>query len=76
MLAFPICVAVMASKRCSMKLVSTGDFLRDPTDTLLFLYEFEARAKLSDPKLEVVLEAILEMDPVEIKTLETVAGKE
>ncbi|XP_048883852.1 testis-expressed protein 11 isoform X1 [Brienomyrus brachyistius] len=55
-------------------LKATGDFLRDPTDTLLFLYEFEARAKLSDPKLEAVLEAILEMDPVEIKTLETVAA--
>ncbi len=46
----------------------------DPTDTLLLLYEFEARAKLNDPKVETVLESVLELENVEIKVLETIAG--
>lgn len=47
----------------------------DPTDTLLLLlYEFEARAKLNDPKVETVLESVLELQNVETKVLETVAG--
>lgn len=52
-----------------------GDYTKDPTDTILLLYEFEARAKLNDPKLETVLESILELDNVDTKILETVAGK-
>lgn len=47
----------------------------DPTDTLLLLYEFEARAKLNDPKVETVLESVLELENVETKVLETIAGK-
>lgn len=46
----------------------------DPTDTLLLLYEFEARAKLNDPKVETVLESVLELENVETKVLETIAG--
>ncbi|KAK6480306.1 testis-expressed protein 11-like [Huso huso] len=51
-----------------------GDFSKDPTDTLLLLYEFEARAKLNDPKLETVLESVLELQQIETKTLETIAS--
>lgn len=43
---------------------------------MLLLYEFEARAKLNDPKVETVLESVLELDNVEIKVLETMAGEE
>lgn len=46
----------------------------DPTDTLLLLYEFEARAKLNDPKVETVLESVLELEHIETKVLETIAG--
>ncbi|XP_061092587.1 testis-expressed protein 11 [Conger conger] len=55
-------------------LKASGDVSKDQTETLLLLYEFEARAKLSDPKLESVLEAVLELETVEPKTLETIAG--
>lgn len=55
--------------------VLTGNFPIDPTDTLLLLYEFEARAKLNDPKVETVLESVLELENVEVKVLETIAGK-
>lgn len=51
-----------------------GNFSTDPTDTLLLLYEFEARAKLNDPKVETVLESVLELQNVETKVLETIAG--
>ncbi|KAF3838575.1 hypothetical protein F7725_010343 [Dissostichus mawsoni] len=47
---------------------------QDPTDTLLLLYEFEARAKLNDPKVETVLESVLELEHVETKVLETIAA--
>lgn len=53
----------------------TGNFPKDPTDTLLLLYEFEARAKLNDPKVETVLESVLELENIETKVLETIAGK-
>lgn len=56
------------------KLVLPGNFPMDPTDTLLLLYEFEARAKLNDPKVETVLESVLELENVETKVLETIAG--
>ncbi|XP_034638479.1 testis-expressed protein 11 [Trachemys scripta elegans] len=52
----------------------TGDFSKDPTDTLLLLYEFEARAKLNDPELETLLELVWELPQIETKTLETIAS--
>ncbi|KAM4621900.1 testis-expressed protein 11 [Polymixia lowei] len=55
-------------------LKASGNFSRDPTDTLLLLYEFEARAKLNDPKVETVLESLLELENVETKVLETIAA--
>ncbi|XP_036404932.1 testis-expressed protein 11 [Megalops cyprinoides] len=55
-------------------LKASGDLSKDQTETLLLLYEFEARAKLNDPKLEAVLESVLELDNIETKTLETIAG--
>ncbi|KAL6117423.1 tex11 [Pungitius sinensis] len=55
-------------------LKASGSSPMDPTDTLLLLYEFEARAKLNDPKVETVLESVLELDNVETKVLETIAA--
>ncbi|XP_029517856.1 testis-expressed protein 11 isoform X2 [Oncorhynchus nerka] len=55
-------------------LKASGDNSKDPTNILLLLYEFEARAKLNDPKVETVLESVLELDNVEIKVLETIAA--
>ncbi|KAI9514661.1 hypothetical protein NQZ68_031548 [Dissostichus eleginoides] len=55
-------------------LKASGSFPKDPTDTLLLLYEFEARAKLNDPKVETVLESVLELEHVETKVLETIAA--
>uniref|UniRef100_A0A673Z5C2 Protein ZIP4 homolog n=1 Tax=Salmo trutta TaxID=8032 RepID=A0A673Z5C2_SALTR len=55
-------------------LKASGDNSKDPTNVLLLLYEFEARAKLNDPKVETVLESVLELDNVEIKVLETMAA--
>ncbi|XP_052365383.1 testis-expressed protein 11 isoform X2 [Oncorhynchus keta] len=55
-------------------LKASGDNSKDPTNILLLLYEFEARAKLNDPKVETVLESVLELDNVEIKVLETMAA--
>ncbi|XP_075902690.1 testis-expressed protein 11 [Nelusetta ayraudi] len=55
-------------------LKATGQFPTDPTDTLLLLYEFEARAKLNDPQVETVLESVLELENVDTKVLETMAG--
>ncbi|XP_069468535.1 testis-expressed protein 11 [Ambystoma mexicanum] len=55
-------------------LKSLGDFSKDPTDTLLLLYEFEVRAKLNDPKLEAMLDAVWELPQLETKTLETIAS--
>ncbi|KAI3351644.1 hypothetical protein L3Q82_020470 [Scortum barcoo] len=55
-------------------LKASGNFPKDPTDTLLLLYEFEARAKLNDPKVETVLESVLELEHIETKVLETIAG--
>ncbi|KAJ0049869.1 hypothetical protein NL108_005144, partial [Boleophthalmus pectinirostris] len=55
-------------------LKTSGSFPMDPTDTLLLLYEFEARAKLNDPKIETVLESVLELENIEAKVLETVAA--
>ncbi|XP_042348716.1 testis-expressed protein 11 [Plectropomus leopardus] len=55
-------------------LKASGSFPVDPTDTLLLLYEFEARAKLNDPKVETVLESVLELENVETKVLDTIAA--
>ncbi|XP_056238107.1 testis-expressed protein 11 isoform X4 [Seriola aureovittata] len=55
-------------------LKASGSFPLDPTDTLLLLYEFEARAKLNDPKVETVLESVLELENIETKVLEIIAA--
>ncbi|CAM5166819.1 unnamed protein product [Natator depressus] len=52
----------------------TGDFSKDPTDTLLLVYEFEARAKLNDPELDSLLELVWELPQIETKILETIAS--
>ncbi|XP_056327837.1 testis-expressed protein 11 [Danio aesculapii] len=52
---------------------TSGISSQDKTDSLLLLYEFEARAKLNDPKLETVLESVLELDNIETKLLEVIA---
>ncbi|NWH79539.1 TEX11 protein, partial [Piaya cayana] len=52
----------------------TGDFAKDPTDTLLLLYEFEARSKLNDPTLSSLMESVWEQPQIEVKTLEIIAS--
>ncbi|XP_029853219.1 testis-expressed protein 11 isoform X3 [Aquila chrysaetos chrysaetos] len=52
----------------------TGDFAKDPTDTLLLLYEFEARSKLNDPTLHNLMESVWEQPQTEVKTLEIIAS--
>ncbi|XP_027758708.1 testis-expressed protein 11 isoform X1 [Empidonax traillii] len=52
----------------------TGDFAKDPTDTLLLLYEFEARSKLNDPSLHNFMESVWEQPQIETKTLEIIAS--
>lgn len=54
---------------------SIGDFPKDPTDTILLLYEFEASAKLNSPAVPSLLDEVVALPQVEIKTLETIAGK-
>ncbi|XP_043561238.1 testis-expressed protein 11 [Chiloscyllium plagiosum] len=58
----------------TLKTTVGGDVSKDPTETLLLLYEFEARAKLNDPKIEDVLERMLQLQKIEPKTLETLAS--
>ncbi|XP_053285102.1 testis-expressed protein 11 [Pleuronectes platessa] len=55
-------------------LKASGSFSADPTDTLLLQFEFEARAKLNDPKVDTVLESVLELEHVETKLLENIAA--
>ncbi|XP_063169796.1 testis-expressed protein 11 [Candoia aspera] len=55
-------------------LKQTGDFPKDPTDTVLLLYEFEASAKLNSPAVSSLLDQVLALPQVEIKTLETIAA--
>ncbi|KAL8180747.1 UNVERIFIED_CONTAM: hypothetical protein K2H54_032471 [Gekko kuhli] len=50
------------------------DFPKDRTDTLLLLYEFEARAKLNDLSVGSLLDKVWELPEVDIKTLETIAS--
>ncbi|XP_066496151.1 testis-expressed protein 11 [Tiliqua scincoides] len=53
---------------------TVGDFPKDPTHTLLLLYEFEARAKLNDPSVGGLLDQVWELPEVEIKTLEAIGA--
>ncbi|XP_076594984.1 testis-expressed protein 11 [Chaetodon auriga] len=55
-------------------LKASGNSPTDPTDTVLLLYEFEARAKMNDPKVETVLESVLELENVDTKVIETIAA--
>ncbi|KAJ7395537.1 testis-expressed sequence 11 protein [Pitangus sulphuratus] len=54
--------------------LNLGDFAKDPTDTLLLLYEFEARSKLNDPSLHNFMESVWEQPQIETKTLEIIAS--
>nr|XP_013802121.1 PREDICTED: testis-expressed sequence 11 protein [Apteryx mantelli mantelli] len=65
---------LQACKEVWTVLKLTGDFTKDPTDTLLLLYEFEARAKLNDPTLNNLMESVWEQPQIEIKTLEIIAS--
>lgn len=55
--------------------LSKGDFPKDPTDTILLLYDFEAKAKLNDPAVTSLLDEVWDLPQVDIKTLETMACK-
>ncbi|NXL45666.1 TEX11 protein, partial [Podilymbus podiceps] len=65
---------VQACKEIWKVLKLTGDFAKDPTDTLLLLYEFEARSKLNDPTLHNLMESVWEQPQIEVKTLEIIAS--
>ena len=47
---------------------------KDPTPSLLALYEFEAKLVLGHPELRALLEQVVQMPSVEAKTLETMAA--
>ncbi|KAG8554006.1 hypothetical protein GDO81_003627 [Engystomops pustulosus] len=55
-------------------LQSTGAFNTDPTETILLLYEFEAKAKLNDPGLGNVLDSLWNLPNLDTKTLESIAS--
>ncbi|NWI46662.1 TEX11 protein, partial [Picathartes gymnocephalus] len=65
---------LQACKEIWKVLKLTGDFAKDPTDSLLLLYEFEARSKLNDPTLHNLMESVWEQPQIEIKTLEIIAS--
>ncbi|XP_032847719.2 testis-expressed protein 11 isoform X2 [Tyto alba] len=65
---------VQACKEIWKVLKLTGDFAKDPTDTLLLLYEFEARSKLNDPTLHSLMESVWDQPQMEVKTLEIIAS--
>ncbi|XP_050758007.1 testis-expressed protein 11 [Gymnogyps californianus] len=65
---------LQACKEIWKVLKLTGDFAEDPTDTLLLLYEFEARSKLNDPTLHNLMESVWEQPQIEVKTLEIIAS--
>ncbi|NWX20832.1 TEX11 protein, partial [Aegotheles bennettii] len=65
---------IQACKEIWKVLKLTGDFAKDPTDTLLLLYEFEARSKLNDPTLHNLMESVWEQPQIEVKTLEIIAS--
>ncbi|KAF4104781.1 testis-expressed protein 11 isoform X3 [Onychostoma macrolepis] len=64
---------IQLCKEIWMTIKASGTSSKDKTETLLLLYEFEARAKINDPKLESVLESVLELDCIETKLLEMIA---
>nr|XP_047931714.1 testis-expressed protein 11 isoform X3 [Anser cygnoides] len=65
---------LQACKEIWKVLKLTGDFAKDPTDTLLLLYEFEAKSKLNDPTLNNLMESVWEQPQIEVKTLEIIAS--
>ncbi|KAK7138050.1 hypothetical protein R3I94_013625 [Phoxinus phoxinus] len=65
---------IQLCKEIWMTIRASGTSPKDKTDTLLLLYEFEARAKLNDAKLDSVLESVLELDHIEPKLLEMIAA--
>ncbi|XP_035180104.1 testis-expressed protein 11 [Oxyura jamaicensis] len=65
---------LQACKEIWKVLKLTGDFAKDPTDTLLLLYEFEAKSKLNDPTLNNLMESVWEQPQTEVKTLEIIAS--
>ncbi|XP_014818549.1 PREDICTED: testis-expressed sequence 11 protein [Calidris pugnax] len=65
---------LQACKEIWKVLKLTGDFAKDPTETLLLLYEFEARSKLNDPTLHKLMESVWEQPQIEVKTLEIIAS--
>ncbi|KAG2464621.1 TEX11 protein, partial [Polypterus senegalus] len=66
-----ICKDIWRTLKISSDFCSSS---KDPTDIIMLLYEFEARAKLNDPKLETVLESVLELPQIEPKALQTIAS--
>ncbi|XP_077589689.1 testis-expressed protein 11 [Stigmatopora nigra] len=64
---------VLCAELCKT-LKGTASSFNDTTDTLLLLYEFEARIKLNDPSVASLLDSVLERDDVEVKVLETIAA--
>ncbi|XP_059942479.1 testis-expressed protein 11 [Mesoplodon densirostris] len=56
------------------RMKETGDFSRDPCETLLLLYEFEVKAKMNDPSLDSFLESVWELPHLGIRALETIAS--
>ncbi|XP_051034986.1 testis-expressed protein 11 [Phodopus roborovskii] len=54
-------------------LKQTGDFAGDDCETILLLYEFEAKTKMNDPSLYSFLDSVWKMSDLESRTLETMA---
>ncbi|KAL5009458.1 hypothetical protein ScPMuIL_011763 [Solemya velum] len=48
--------------------------MKDTSEMLMLLYEFEARVKLNDPDVERVMERVLKLQHTEAKTFETMAA--
>ncbi|KAM6923553.1 testis-expressed protein 11 [Xenentodon cancila] len=55
-------------------LKASENFPVDQTESMLLLYEFEARAKLNDPNVETLLDSVLELENVQAKVLEAMAA--
>ncbi|XP_053734847.1 testis-expressed protein 11 [Synchiropus splendidus] len=53
---------------------ASGSSSNDTVESLLLMYEFAVRSKLNDPEVATVLESVLELEKVEPKVLETIAG--
>ena len=54
--------------------LDTASHPKDPTPSLLALYEFEAKLLLGGGELGVLLERVVQLPHVEAKTLETMAA--